>query len=350
VPRRCPTIFARVSRRAWILFAAVSLIWGVPYLFIKLALEDGASPMLIAWGRVALGAALLLPIAWRLGYLRGLGGKVKPLVAFSIAECGLPWWLIPLGEQHVSSSVAAILIASLPIVTAVVALRIDRTETIDRTRAVGLGVGLGGVVLLLGVDVGGRLHELLGALAILAATVCYAAGIFIVKRHFAGVNAIGATAVALGIATVMLAPAGIASLSTWDPGGTAMVSIAILGVVCSALALILFFGLIAEAGATRASVITYVNPAVAVALGVLLLGESLTAAVVAGMLLILAGSWLSTGSGTPPGLAALATSFGRLRRRRVATRASTLARAADRPAAWAWRSVFTFATGHARAR
>lgn len=231
-----------------------------------------------------------------------------------------------------------------------VALRIDRTERIDRTRAVGLGTGLGGVVLLLGVDVGGQLNELLGALAILAATACYAAGIFIVKRHLAGVNPIGATAVALAIATVMLAPAGIASLSAWEPGAAAVASIAVLGAVCSALALILFFGLIAEAGATRASVITYVNPAVAVALGVLLLGESLTATVVAGMLLILAGSWLSTGSGTPPGLAALATSFGRLRRRRVATRASIPAGAADRPRELTSRSVVTFATGTARAR
>jgi drug/metabolite transporter (DMT)-like permease len=303
-----------VSRRGWILFASVSVIWGIPYLFIKLALEDGASPMLVAWGRVTLGAALLLPIAWRLGYLDGLRTKGKALVAFSIAECGLPWWLIPLGEQHVSSSLAAILIASLPIVTALVALRVDHSERVGGIRLVGLVLGLGGVVLLLGVDVGGQADELLGALAILGATLCYAGGLFIVKRHFSDVNPIGAVAVALAIATVMLAPAGIASAAEWDPGGTAVASIAVLGAVCSALALILFFGLITEVGATRASVITYINPAVAVGLGVILLGESVTSAVVAGMLLILAGSWLSTGGGVPPGLAAVVTAFGRRRR------------------------------------
>ena len=267
-----------MSRRAWILFASVSLIWGVPYLFIKVALDGGASPMLVAWGRVAIGAALLLPIAWKLGYLDGLRSKAKPLVAFSIAECGLPWWLIPLGEQQVSSSLAAILIASLPLVTALLAFRVDRSERVVGLRLVGLFIGLAGVVLLLGLDVGGRGSEILGAAAILGATLCYAAGLFIVKRHFSEVNPIGAVAAALGISTVMLAPAGIGSIPGAEISAGAMGSIVVLGAVCSALALILFFGLIADVGPTRASVITYVNPAVAVFLGVALLDESLSAA------------------------------------------------------------------------
>ena len=309
-----------MSRRAWILFASVSLIWGVPYLFIKIALDGGASPMLVAWGRVAIGALLLLPIAWKLGYLDGLRSKAKPLVAFSIAECGLPWWLIPLGEQQVSSSLAAILIASLPLVTALLAFRLDQTERVRGLRLAGLFVGLAGVVLLLGVDVGGRGSEILGALAILAATFCYAIGLFIVKRHFSDVNPIGAVAVALAISTVMLAPAGIGSIPGAELTSGALGSIAVLGAVCSALALILFFGLIADVGATRASVITYVNPAIAVLLGVALLDESLGPAAVAGMLLILAGSWLSTGGRLPPGLAAIAAARPRRGRREAPVR------------------------------
>ncbi len=312
-----------MSRRAWILFASVSLIWGVPYLFIKIALDGGASPLLVAWGRVAIGAALLLPIAWKLGYLDGLRSKTKPLVAFSIAECGLPWWLIPLGEQQVSSSLAAILIASLPLVTALLAFRLDQTERVRGLRLAGLFVGLAGVVLLLGIDVGGRGSEILGALAILAATFCYALGLFIVKRHFSDVNPIGAVAVALAISTVMLAPAGIGSIPGAELTSGAIGSIAVLGAVCSALALILFFGLIADVGATRASVITYVNPAIAVLLGVALLDESLGPAAVAGMLLILAGSWLSTGGRLPPGLAMLAAASPRRRRRQAPVRLAT---------------------------
>jgi drug/metabolite transporter (DMT)-like permease len=309
-----------MSRRAWFLFSAVSLIWGVPYLFIKVALDEGASPMLVAWGRVAIGAALLLPIAWKLGYLAGLRSKTRALVWFSIAECGLPWWLIPLGEREVSSSLAAILIASLPLVTALVAIRVDHTERVAGARLVGLFIGLGGVVLLLGLDVGGQASELLGAAAILGATLCYTIGLFIVKRSFADVNPIGAVAVALAISTVMLAPAGIASIPGTEITAGMAGSIAVLGALCSALALILFFKLVADVGASRASVITYVNPAVAVVLGVALLGESLGPAAVAGMLLILAGSWLSTGGGVPPGLAAIRTFTPRRRRLRAQAR------------------------------
>lgn len=296
-----------MSSRAWIAFVGVSVIWGVPYLFIKVAVDGGASPMLIAWGRVAIGAALLLPIAWRLGYLRGLRGKGRALVAFAIAECALPWWLIPLGEQQVSSSLAAILIASLPLLTALLAFRLDPAERVRGLRLVGLFIGLVGVMLLLGIDVGGRGSEVLGALAILGATLCYAAGLFIVKRNFGDVNSIGAVAVALAISTALLAPAGIASIPGAEVSSGAAASIVVLGAVCSALALILFFVLIGEVGPSRASIITYVNPAVAVVLGVTLLDESLGPAAVAGLLLILAGSWLSTGGRTPPGLAALFT-------------------------------------------
>jgi drug/metabolite transporter (DMT)-like permease len=295
-----------MSRRATIFFSSVAVLWGVPYLFIEIAVEGGASPLLVAWGRVALGAAILLPVAWRLGYLAGLRAKAKPLVAFAVAECAIPWWLIPLGQREVSSSLAAILIASLPVVTAVVAIRFDPTERVGRLERFGLLTGIVGVVLLLGIDVAGRPGEILGALAILAATVCYAAGVLIVKRHFSDVSPIGAVAVALGISSVILAPAGIASIPGAEISGGAVGSIAVLGAFCSALALIFFFNLIAEVGPTRASVITYVNPAIAVLLGVSLLGESLGPGAVAGLLLILAGSWISTGGGVPPGLAAIA--------------------------------------------
>jgi drug/metabolite transporter (DMT)-like permease len=304
-----------MNRRAAILFACVAILWGVPYLFIEIAIEGGASPLLVGWGRVAIGAAILMPIAWKLGYLQGLRSKTKPLVAFAIVECALPWWLIPLGQREVSSSLAAILIASLPILTALIAFRIDPAERVSGFRLVGLLVGITGVVLLLGIDVAGRPGEILGSIAILIATACYAIGVFIVKRSFADVNPIGAVAVALGLSTIMLAPAGIASIPGAEISAGAAGSIAVLGAFCSALALILFFSLISEVGPTRASVITYVNPAVAVLLGVTLLGESLGPGAVAGLLLILAGSWMSTGGGVPPGLAAITAVRSRRSRR-----------------------------------
>jgi len=294
-----------VSARAWTLFAAVSVLWGMPYLFIKVAVDDGVSPVFVAFARVALAAAVLLPLAWSSGALRGLAARWRPLLAFALFEIVLPFPLIAYGEQYVASSLAAILIAALPLVIAIVALRFDAEERVSGARLVGLFVGLGGVVALLGIDVAGKPDELLGALAILLATGGYAVGPLVIKRHLADLDPRGPVTAAMVLAGLMLAPAAAFSLPAETPSGDAVGSLVLLGFVCTALAFLAFFSLIAEVGPSRASVITYVNPIVAVGLGVALLGESVTAGAVAGLLLILAGSWLATGGGLPPGLVAV---------------------------------------------
>jgi drug/metabolite transporter (DMT)-like permease len=300
-----------MTPRGWILFAAISVVWGVPYMFIKLAIDDGLSPGFVAWSRVALAALVLLPIAWRNGALRGL--PLRWLAAFALFEITIPFPLIAFGEQRVSSSLAAILIATVPLVIAFLALRFDRGEQPTRTRFVGMLVGLGGVVALVGIDIGGRGAELLGAAAVLGAAFGYACGPLIAKRHLTAVDPLGPVAGALGIASLLLLPFAIAGAPAETPTDQAIVSVVVLGLVCTALAFLIFFRLIAEVGPSRASIITYVNPVVALALGVAILDESLTTGAVAGLLLILAGSWLSTDGRLPPGLAAVAT---RLRRRR----------------------------------
>jgi drug/metabolite transporter (DMT)-like permease len=300
-----------VSARGWVLFAAVSVIWGMPYLFIKIGVEE-LSPGFVAWSRVALGALVLLPLALRRGALRGL--PLRWLVAFATAEIAIPFPLIGFGEQRISSSLAAILIAALPLVVAFLALRFDRAERPTPTRLVGMLVGLGGVVALVGIDIGGRGAELLGAAAVLTATIGYACGPLIVKRHLANADPLGPVTAAMGIAAIMLLPFGIGDFPTTTPAADTLVSIAVLGLVCSAFAFLLFFRLIAEVGPSRATVITYVNPIVALALGVAVLGESVTAGAIAGLLLILAGSWLATDGRVPPGLAAVVT---RMRERKA---------------------------------
>jgi drug/metabolite transporter (DMT)-like permease len=299
-----------MSPRGWALFAAVSVVWGVPYLFIKLAVED-LSPGFVAWSRVALGALVLLPIAWRAGALRGL--PLRWLTAFALFEITIPFPLIAFGEQRVSSSLAAILIAAVPLVVAFLALRFDRAEQPTRTRFIGMLIGLGGVAALVGIDIGGRGSELVGAAAVLAATIGYACGPLIVKRHLSGADPLGPVAGALGIASIMLLPLALGGLPTETPSDEAIASVVVLGVICTALAFLIFFRLIAEIGPSRATIITYVNPVVALALGVAILDEHVTTGTVAGLLLILAGSWLSTDGRLPPGLAAVAT---RARRRR----------------------------------
>ena len=289
-----------MSRKGWITFAAVSVVWGMPYLFIKIAVDEGVSPAFLSWVRVAMAAALLLPLAARSGALRGLRSKLGPLAAFALLEICIPFPLIAFGEQHVASSLAAIIVASLPLIIALLAIRLDQEERVRGLRLVGLFVGLGGVVVLFGIDVSGSTDELVGALAILLATVGYAGGPMVVKRYLSGPgDPMGPVAVAMLLATIFLAPAALLSAPSEMPSGDAVAAIVVLGVVCTALAFLLYFALITEVGPSRASVITYINPVVAVALGVTLLDESLTAGAVAGLLLILAGSWLSTG-GRPP--------------------------------------------------
>jgi drug/metabolite transporter (DMT)-like permease len=289
-----------MSPRAWALFAAMSAIWGIPYLFIKIAVDHGVPPIFVAWSRVALGAALLLPIAAHAGALGGIRARLPWLAAFAVFEICIPFPLISFGEVHVASSLTAILIASLPLLVAVLTLFVEPEERITRQRLIGLLVGLAGVVLLMGIDVAGHSKELLGAACILLATCGYAVGPMIIRARLRDLDPRGVSATALALATLFLAPAALLDPPHEVPDAAAIASIVVLGVVCSALAFVVFFALIVEAGATRAAVVTYINPAVAVLLGVTLLGESLGAASIAGLLLILAGSWIATGGRRRP--------------------------------------------------
>ena len=260
---------------------------------------------------MALAALVLLPLAIKTGALRGL--PLRWLVAFAAVEIAIPFPLIGFGEQHISSSLAANLIAALPLVVAFLALRFDHAERPTPIRLTGMLIGLGGVVALVGIDIGGRGPELLGAAAVLVATFGYACGPLIVKRQLANADPLGPVTAAMAIASIMLLPFGIADFPSEMPATDTLASIVVLGLICSALAFLFFFRLIAEVGPARATIITYINPVVALALGVAILDESVTAGAVVGLLLILAGSWLSTDGRLPPGLAAVA---GRISRRR----------------------------------
>jgi drug/metabolite transporter (DMT)-like permease len=291
-----------VSTRAWLAFAAMSVIWGVPYLFIKIAVDGGVPPAAVAWTRVTLAAAVLLVLAWRAGTLPSLRGRVRWLVAYAVAEISIPFPLIALGEQRVASSLTAILIASVPLIIALLALRFDPAERATGMRLFGLLLGFGGVVALMGLDVSGNPDELLGALAILGAAVGYAIGPLVLKHRLVDLDPRATMGGSLAIASLILAPAAALTAPSEAPTGGAIASIVVLGLLCTAVAFVIFNVLIADAGPGRALVITYVNPLVAVALGVTLLDERPGAGAVAGLLLILAGSWLSTDGRLPPRL------------------------------------------------
>jgi drug/metabolite transporter (DMT)-like permease len=307
-----------MSRRAWLAFTAMSLIWGVPYLLIRIAVRDGVPPGTLAWTRVALAAALLLALAWRAGTLPALRGRGRWLLAYAVAEVTIPFPLIAAGEEHVSSSLAAIIVASVPLIGAVLAIRFDHSERPTPVRALGLLLGFGGVVALVGIDVAGHGKELLGTGAILVAAVGYAIAPMVIKHRLADLDPRATIGSSLAIASVLLLPLVVLDPPHRVPGAGAIASVVVLGLLCTALAFVIFMVLIREAGTSRATVITYVNPVIAVALGVALLGERPGAGAVAGLLLILAGSWLSTDGRLPPGVAEWAS-----RRRLTAWRRSS---------------------------
>jgi len=304
-----------MNRRAWIAFATLSLIWGIPYLFIKVAVDGGISPFFLAWARLVLGASLLFAIVPRQGLEMLLRGPRRWILAYATAEMALPFPLIAAGERHVDSSVAAIVIATVPLLIALLALRFDHTERPSRKRMVGMLIGLGGVVALVGIDLSTEPSEIFGAAAVLLAAFGYAAGPMIIKRHLVGFDPRATMAASLTVAAVLLTPAAFLTFPKSTPPGDALASIAVLGIVCTATAFVILMVLVKEVGAGRASIITYVNPVVAVTLGVIVLGESPGAGAIAGLLLILAGSWLSTDGRLPPGPRAIATRLGTRRPR-----------------------------------
>jgi drug/metabolite transporter (DMT)-like permease len=302
-----------MTRRAWLAFAAISLIWGVPYLFIKIAVDGGVTPLTLAWARVTMAAVVLLGLAWRAGTLSTLRGRGRWLLAYAVAEISLPFPLIAAGEVHVASSLAAIIIAAVPLVGALLAIRFAAAELPTPIRALGLVVGFGGVVLLVGVDVAGNAKELLGAGAILLAAMGYAIGPMVIKHRLASLDPRATMGASLAIASLLLAPGAAIDRPHTAPTAGAVGAVVVLGLLCTAVAFVIFTVLIREAGTSRATVITYVNPVIAVALGVLLLSERPGAGAIAGLLLILAGSWLSTDGRLPPPLLGV---FGRRARTR----------------------------------
>jgi drug/metabolite transporter (DMT)-like permease len=294
-----------MTRRAWLAFALASVIWGVPYLFIKIAVDHGVTAPVLAWGRVVLGAIALLALAGRAGTLSSLRGRWRWLLAFAVAEIVIPFPMLAIGEERVPSSLAAIMVATVPLIGALLAMRFDHSERPTPIRALGLAVGFAGVIALVGLDVAGHRGELLGIGAIMLTATGYAIGPMLIKHRFAGVDPRATMGASLAIAAVLLTPWAALDLPRRTPSAGAIGSVVVLGLLCTATAFVVYSILIGEAGTSRATVITYVNPVVAVALGVLLLAERPGAGAVAGLLLILAGGWLSTDGRLPPGLANL---------------------------------------------
>jgi drug/metabolite transporter (DMT)-like permease len=276
----------------------MSLIWGIPYLLIKVAVSD-ISPVTLVFFRCVIGTVILLPLATARGSLTPALPYWKWIAAYSFIEVALPWFLVSDAELRLSSSLTGLLIAATPFVGVILGRLTGADDRFDARRLFGLVVGFVGVAALVGLNVSA--HDLVAVGEIGLVAVCYATGPTIVSRRLSNVPGLGVVAVSLVLPAIVYAPLGLTHLPTAVPAPQVVLAVGLLGLVCTALAFILFFALIAEVGPVRSTVITYVNPAVALALGVVILGEPFTIGAVIGFGLILVGLFLATRRG--PGVA-----------------------------------------------
>lgn len=294
-----------MDRRAWSLLFVLAAIWGASYLLIKIGGRDLSAPM-IAFLRIAFGAAVLVPLALRRHALSGLSGLWPMIVAVAIAQVAAPFLLIALGEEHISSSLAGILVGSAPIFTAILAIFFAQEERSEGIQLLGVVIGVGGLVLLLGLDVGDSTEQLLGGLAVVLAGLGYAIGGLLAKRRLGSIQPIGVAAIVLAVSTVLSLPAALLTLPEEAPGIGPLAAVATLGIVGTGIAFAIFYELIASVGPARTFLVTYLAPVFAVAYGVILLDEEFGLVTLAGLLLILAGSYLAAGGRTTRRRAALA--------------------------------------------
>ena len=288
-----------MTRRSWLMLLANAAVWGASYLFIKIALDDFSEGAVVCL-RTALGALLLLSFAARRGVIGDIRSRVRWVLVIAFVQVVVPFLLITYGENHVSTSLTAILISSVPIYTALLALRFDHAERSQGWALVGVVIGIVGVVMLFGVDLSGSADELAGGAMMLGAALCYAISWLLVKHKMRGAAPEAIAGGTMLVAAVATAPLLAASPPTSAPALGSVAALLALGAGGTGIAFVLFYTLIAEIGPARAAMVSYVAPAFSIAYGVVLLGESLTVAAVGGLALILAGSWLGA-QGRLPG-------------------------------------------------
>lgn len=288
-----------MSRRGWLLFGAMALLWGIPYLLIAIVVETIGPAGMVA-GRTGIGALLLLPIALHRRALRPALARWPWVLAFAVIEMCGPFLLLGHAEQTLPSGITGLLVATVPLVGAVIAFVSGDRRSLSRRRVAGLAIGIVGVGLI--VTGGGQDGSIrwVNVAEVLLVAVCYAIAPFIVSRRLGDVPGLGTATLALGATAVLYAPIALVT-HDGEPSRSSLVSLLVLGVVCTAIAFVTFFALIGEVGPARATVFTYLNPVVAITLGGVILDEPITWGLLAGFPVVLVGCWLAAASGTSAG-------------------------------------------------
>jgi drug/metabolite transporter (DMT)-like permease len=278
------------------MLATVAFLWGASFLFIKVAVRE-LDPATLILGRVGLGALTLAAIVPFMVGGRRTVGEIRRnagwLVVVALVNIAVPFWLLSWGETRIDSGLASIIQGSVPIFNAVVAFGFFREVRVTGARLVGVGMGFVGVALLVGAQPGGKV---LGALAVVGMALCYAVGQLLAGRHLAAVPPPVVALATTGIAAIAALPLGVAEAPHHVPGWKVIGSVVALAVPGTAIAFLLFYAIIAGAGAAYASLVTYLVPPIALVYGAIFLGERFGAAALGGLALILGGVALGAGA------------------------------------------------------
>ena len=297
-----------MSRRSWLLLGVLSALWGSSYLFIKVALEDDMSPTLIVCVRTALAALVLLPVAARAGALGGLRANRRAILVLAVVQMGGPLLLIAAGERHIASSLTGILVAAAPIFTFLLAFALEGEERASRTSLAGVAIGIAGVAMLLGVDVDGGFEAVAGGLMVVLAAFGYGVSAWYVKRRVHDVQPVAMVGATAATVALLMAPFAAISAPSHLPDLEATGSLLALGFLCTGLAFVIFYSLVASDGPAKASLVGYLAPGFSIVYGITLLDESVTVFTFVGLVLITTGSWLAaTGGQLPAGGVDVAT-------------------------------------------
>ena len=276
----------------------MSVIWGLPYLLIKVAVDD-LSPAVVVAGRTSIAALLLLPVAIHQGAIRPALAHWRWLLPFTALEMAIPWLLLTDAEQRLPSGLTGLLVATVPLFGAATALVLGDRTVLSPKRLSGLALGVVGVALLVGFGGDDGTVDVRSVVQVLLVAVGYAVAPFIASKRLGSVPTMGVVTTSIGIVALLYLPAAVVLRPDDAPPANTIWAVIGLGVLCTAIAFLVFFALIDEVGPARATLITFANPAVALSLGVLVLGESLTLGLLLGFPVVLAGCWLASRHDAP---------------------------------------------------
>lgn len=287
-----------MSRRGWLLFSLIGVIWGVPYLFMKVAVDELSIP-LIVFSRLAIGATLLIPLALRENSKSPIKPYLKYILFYAFLEMIVPWTLITSAQRDLSSGVVALLVATVPIWATLFAHHTGDSTAAHRVRIFGIVIGLIGIVLIVGIESFSDFGNTLALLQVLIAAASYAWAVNMVTRKVVGVSGLTINGIAMFASSILFAPFALTDLPDQSPSLNAVLATLGLGILCSGIAFWVFFIVLDEIGPARASLVVYPNTAVAVVLGIILLGEPITLAIAIGLPLVLIGSYFASRKPSP---------------------------------------------------